>query len=162
MSQIGSLSFACKVVKQAGQMFLRCLIDLSTSVTNLNHHISLSAEVRADIHCWIEFLPSWNRVEFIQQDLVTSHSLCLFTDASFQGFGAVYRQHWFSQPWPASFSHHHINFLELFAILAAGFFFLLYFTQATGSTLTNKQILFYTHSECILTFEYQVLVEIKI
>ena len=49
LSLIGSLSFACKVVKP-GRMFLRRLIDLSTSVTNLNHHISLSSEARADIH----------------------------------------------------------------------------------------------------------------
>ena len=89
LSLIGSLSFACKVVKP-GRMFLCRLIDLSTSVTNLNHHISLSPEARADIHWWIDFLPSWNGVEFIQQDLVTSHSLRLFTDASLLGFGAVY------------------------------------------------------------------------
>ena len=89
LSLIGSLSFACKVVKP-GRMFLRRLIDLSTSVTNLNHHISLSSEARADIHWWIDFFPSWNGVEFIQQDLVTSHSLRLFTDASLLGFGAVY------------------------------------------------------------------------
>ena len=92
LSLIGSLSFACKVVKP-GRMFLRRLIDLSTSVTNLNHHISLSSEARADIHWWIDFLPSWNGVELIQQDLVTSHSLRLFTDASLLGFGAVYRSH---------------------------------------------------------------------
>ena len=117
-------------------MFLRRLIDLSTSITNLNHHISLSSEARADIHWWIDFLPSWNGVEFIQQDLVTSHSLRLFTDASLLGFGTVYRSHWIS-----SFSHHHINFLELFAILAAVF--------SWGHDWTNKQILFYTDSECI-------------
>ena len=140
LSLIGSLSFACKVVKP-GRMFLRRLIDLSTSVTNLNHHISLNAEAQADIHWWTEFFPSWNGIEFIQQEVVTSHSLQLFTDASFLGFGAVYRSHWFSMSWPASFSHHHINYLELFAILAV--------VYSWGHKWSNKQILFYTDSECI-------------
>ena len=89
LSLIGSLSFACKVVKP-GRMFLRRLIDLSTSVPNLNHHITLNSEARADIQWWNSFLPSWNGIEFIQQDIITSHSLKLFTDASFLGFGAVY------------------------------------------------------------------------
>ena len=101
LSLIGS--FACKVVK-SGRMFLRRLIDLSTSVPNLNHHITLNSEARADIQWWNSFLHSWNGIEFIQQDIITSHSLKLFTDASFLGFGAVYRSHWFSIPWPSSFS----------------------------------------------------------
>ena len=56
LSLIGSLSFAAKVVKP-GRMFLRCLIDLSTTVSSLNHHITLNAEARADINWWVEFLP---------------------------------------------------------------------------------------------------------
>ena len=48
LSMIGSLSFACKVVKP-GRICLRRLIDLSTTVTCLNHHISLNAEAREDI-----------------------------------------------------------------------------------------------------------------
>ena len=64
LSLIGSLSFAAKVVKP-GRMFLRRLIDLSTSVSSLNHHITLISEGRADIAWWLEFLPSWNGVCFI-------------------------------------------------------------------------------------------------
>ena len=142
LSLIGSLSFACKVVKP-GRMFLRRLIDLSTSVPNLNHHITLNSEARADIQWWNSFLPSWNGIEFIQQDIITSHSLKLFTDASFLGFGAVYRSHWFSIPWPRSFSQFHINYLELFAILAAVF--------SWGHEWSNKQILFFTDSQCVTT-----------
>uniref|UniRef100_A0A7M5X226 Reverse transcriptase domain-containing protein n=1 Tax=Clytia hemisphaerica TaxID=252671 RepID=A0A7M5X226_9CNID len=41
LSLIGSLSFACKVIKP-GRIFLRRLINLSTSVAKLHHHISLS------------------------------------------------------------------------------------------------------------------------
>ena len=46
LSLIGSLSFASKVVKP-GCMFLRRLIELSTTVASLNHHVSLNAEACA-------------------------------------------------------------------------------------------------------------------
>ena len=95
LSLIGSLSFASKVVKP-GRMFLRRLIDLSTTVPNLNHHITLNAESRADILWWLEILPSWNGVCFIQSEPVSSASICLFTDASGLGLGAVYGTHWIS------------------------------------------------------------------
>ena len=43
LSLIGSLSFASKVVKP-GHMFMRRLIDLSTSVSLLHHHLTLTLE----------------------------------------------------------------------------------------------------------------------
>ena len=137
LSLIGSLSFAAKVVKP-GHMFLRRLIDLSTTVSSLHHHINLNAEGRADIQWWVDFLPTWNGVNFIQDDIVTSVSLSLFTDASGSGFGAVYGKYWFSVPWPESFLVYHINIRELFAIVAA--------VCSWGSAWRNQQILFYTDS----------------
>ena len=56
-------------------MFLRRLIDLFTTVSELSHHISLNAEARADILWWHSFLPSRNGFEFIQQTPISSHSL---------------------------------------------------------------------------------------
>ena len=52
LSLIGSLSFASKVVKP-GRMFMRRHIDLSTTVSGLNHRITLNAESRADIQWWL-------------------------------------------------------------------------------------------------------------
>ena len=140
LSLIGSLSFAAKVVKP-GRMFLRRLIDLSTTVDRLHHHIDLNSEARADIQWWLEFLPQWNGVSMFQSDIVTSVSLSLFTDASFQGFGAVYGKHWFSVPWPSSFGSHDINIRELFAIVAA--------VLTWGDRWHNKQILFFTDNMTI-------------
>ena len=140
LSLIGLLSFASKVVKP-GRMFLRRLIDLSTSVASLNHHISLNSEARADIHWWRQFLSSWNGVEMIQTNIVTSHTLRLATDASFKGMGAVYQNQWISAGWPSQSVEHHINFLELFAIVAAVF--------TWGSEWTNQQILIYTDNQAI-------------
>ena len=140
LSLIGSLYFARKVVKP-GRIFLRRLIDLSTTVHNINHHIFLNSEACADINWWSLFLPHWNGIALIQSDPVTSYSLKLFTDASSLGFGAVYDRQWFYAKWPASFSHYHINFLELFAIVASVF--------TWGQSWQNKQIIFYTDSKSI-------------
>ena len=118
LSLIGSLSFASKVVKP-GRMFLRCLIDLSHSVSSLNHHISLNADSCADICWWIDFLPSWNGVNFMHAEPITSVSLSLFTDASGVGFGALYDCKWFLAEWPVTLRSFHINVQELFAIVAA-------------------------------------------
>ena len=140
LSLLGSLSFACKVVKP-GRMFLRRLIDLSTTVHHINHRITLNTEARADITWWITFLPTWNGKELIQSAPVTSYSKKLFTDASLLGFGSVYNNQWFSKKWPAPYKDYHINFLELFAIVASVF--------TWGHDWANQQILFYTDNLCI-------------
>ena len=140
LSLIGSLSFACKVVKP-GRIFLRRLIDLSTTVDRLHHHICLNSEARLDIAWWIKFIETWNGKEFIQSEIVTSHTLELFTDASNIGFGALYGSHWFSVEWPERFHNHHINYKELFAIVAAVF--------TWGLEWQNKQVLFYTDNMII-------------
>ena len=76
LSCIGKLSFAEKVVKP-GIMFLRRFITLSTSVTELHHHINLNASARADIHCWLNFLPSWNGLSLILDEPITADTLWL-------------------------------------------------------------------------------------
>lgn len=141
LSLIGSLSFAAKVVKP-GRMFLRRLIDLSTTVASLNHHITLNGEARLDIQWWVDFLPSWNGVCFIQGDPITAASLSLFTDASGVGFGAVFRNSWFCAPWPPTFHPFHINILELFAIVAA--------VRTWGREWRNLQIIIYTDNASIV------------
>lgn len=51
LSLIGSLSFACKVIKP-GRIFLRQPIDLSTTLSKLHHHIDLTHPERADLKMW--------------------------------------------------------------------------------------------------------------
>ena len=133
MSLIGKLSFAAKVVKP-GRLFVRRLIDLSTKVKRLNHHLALNAEAQEDILWWFRFLRSWNGVSLIQSSPVTSDDFTLFTDASgVLGLGAVYRSHWFSHPWPNHLLHHSINFKELFAIVVAA--------KIWGHTWRNQQVI---------------------
>ena len=142
LSLIGSLSFAAKVVKP-GRMFLRRLIDLSSTVKKLHHHISLSSEARKDISWWSTFLPSWNGVSLFQEELVSSVSLNLFTDASNLGIGGTLGNKWFSCEWPAGFLQFHINFKEVFAI---------YVAIATWAThLRNKQIVVFCDNLAIVS-----------
>lgn len=58
---IGSLSFACMVIK-SGHIFLRCLISLPTKVSKLNHRLDISLSVRSDLLMWFDLLKSRNEV----------------------------------------------------------------------------------------------------
>ena len=122
LSLIGKLSFAAKVVP-AGRLFLRRLLDLSTTVRKLHHHISLNAEARADIRWWDSFLPSWNGVAmFLDPEWTAADSLQLYTDASGSlGFGAYFNGAWFRGDWQPHqrLPLHSIQWQELFAIVAA-------------------------------------------
>ena len=135
LSLIGKLSFAAKVVKP-GRMFLRRLIALSTTAAKLNHHIYLNNEARADIEWWCQFLHNCNGMSIIPTHYIDSNQLCLFTDASNLGFGALYHHEWFSLPWPSAFTTYHINVKELFAIVAAVF--------TWGHHWHNKQIILFS------------------
>ena len=142
LSLIGALSFTCKVVK-CGRFFMRRLIDLSMTVTSLNHHISLNSEAQADIAWWLEFLPSWNGMELIQPPPITSFDIELSSDASALGIGAACGNHWISYPistfacltWTSQSDKFDINFWELFALVVAVF--------AWGDTWNDKQILIF-------------------
>ena len=140
LSIIGKLSFVCKIVRP-GRIFLRRLITLSTSVTKLHHHITMNNEARADIQWWIEFLPSWSRCSIIPDPTPTySDALELFTDASFLGLGAIFRNQWIQAEWPEHLKSKSIDFMELFAILTA--------TITWGSHFRGKRIVFIsTHFE---------------
>ena len=140
LSLIGTLSFACKVVKP-GRIFLRRIIDLSCTVNRPSHHISLNIEARADIQWWITFAPAWNGQAMMQSpDIVTSTSLELFTDASGLGIGAVYGRRWLSSSWPPEISSAitDINTRELVAIAAA--------VLAWGNHWADRQILIHTNN----------------
>lgn len=117
LSLIGSLSFACKVIKP-GRIFLRRLIDLSTTVSKLHHHIDITSSVRLDLSMWSSLLSFWNGTSVIQSS-ISSVDLNLFTDASFKGFGAFFDGSWVSSPWLSNVSSFNIATLELFAFYTA-------------------------------------------
>ena len=148
LSLIGSLSFACKVIKP-GRIFLRRLIDLSTTVSKLHHHIDLTQPVRADLKMWSKFLQSWNGCSSFLSPPVSTDIINLFTDASFLGFGAYFDNLWFSEAWPdsvqAAITSRKINiaFLELFSVLVS--------VSSWGDILRHCQIVGFTDNEAIVS-----------
>ena len=128
LSLIGCLSFAAKVVKP-GRLFLRRLIDISTTVNQLHHRIHLSYEARQDILWWLSFLPHWNGIAYFQSQPVSSADLHLYTDASSLGLGGVFGNSWFSVPltmflditWFPRGEPFDVNFWELLALVVAFF-----------------------------------------
>lgn len=119
-SLMGKLNFFSKVVLP-GRLFVRRLIDLSTTVKMPSHHVTINREARDDIHWWCEFLQSWNQSSFIPDPRrIYSTDLLLFTDAAkLIGLGGVFGSAWIQSEWNEATRDKDIDFKELFAILAA-------------------------------------------
>ena len=143
LSLIGKLSFASRAVP-AGRLFLRRLITLSTTVSQLHHHIRINAEARADIAWWQSFLPSWNgTAKFVSPDVTTAADFDLFTDASGTlGCGGYFRGEWFHYDWLPHQRQQSIQWKELFAVVAAA--------RTWGSAWTGKRIRFYCDNQAVV------------
>ena len=142
LSLIGKLAFACKVVPP-GRIFLRRLIDLSTSVSRLHHHITLNREAKADLHWWLNFLPSWSGTSLLlQSHWSLAPDLQLATDASYSGYGGYWASHWFSQPWPSSLRHYPIAWREMYAVLVA--------CTTWGTAWQRRRILFHCDNSAVV------------
>ena len=142
LSLIGKLNF-CATVVRSGRLFVRRLIDLSTTVTEMHHYVTLNAEAKDDIHWWCEFLPQWNCHSIIPDPLVIkSTDIKLFTDAAKTiGFGALMDKAWIQSVWPPHLKDADIDYKELFAIMAA--------TLTWGSSWSGKRIVFVTDNKPI-------------
>ena len=141
LSLIGKLGSICKVVRP-GRMFSRRLIDLSTTVAKMHHHINLNKEACADISWWKKFLPDWDQRSLIPiPHLILSSDLKLFTDASDQGYGAVYGSAWIQGSWGSHKHDHSIDYRELFAIVAAA--------MTWGHDWSGRRVVFITDNKPI-------------
>lgn len=139
LSLIGSLSFACKVIKP-GRMFLRRLIDLSITAPYLHSKITITTESNKDILWWLTFIETWNGRSKIQEPIIDSSSLQLFSDASNLGIGGFFHGRWFSVPW--SGEQLCITYRELVAVKAC--------IATWGQLLRHKQIWMNTDNEAII------------
>lgn len=119
LSLIGVLAHACKAVR-AGRTFLRRLIDLSTVVKHLDHHVRLSKEARSDIEWWFQFSEEWNGVAIMRGPKEARASVTLTSDASGGwGCGAFCGIQWFMLKWAGSIEGCHITVKELVPIVIA-------------------------------------------
>ena len=117
---IGKLSFSCKVLP-AGRIFLRRLIDLSTTVKQLHHHIRLTSEARLDLQWWLTFLPHWSgRSLILESHWTLNTTMLLFTDASgSEGWGAYCSGRWLQDRWSPEQQKMNITWKELYVIVMA-------------------------------------------
>ena len=141
LSLIGKLHHISLVVTP-GRLFLRRLITLSTTVKHNHHHINMNSEAREDIHWWCEWLPTWNSSSIIPQTRhILSSDICLFTDASGKGLGAVYGEEWIQAAWDDDFAAKDVDFQEGFAIVAAA--------CTWGSRWAGSRVIFVTDNKPI-------------
>ena len=118
LSLIGILHHAASIVRP-GRSFLRRLIDLSMSVSELHHHVRLNLHARSDIAWWHAFLECWNGLSLFS---IHSQQLVLTSDASGSwGCGAYFESHWFQFQWP-EYAPANIATKEFIPILFAAVF----------------------------------------
>ena len=134
LSLVGSLSFACKVVR-AGRSFLAKMIHLAYSVKQLHHNIRISNHIQQDISIWKVFLKHWNGRNLFLCKEPLSYGAEFSTDASGSlGFGGFHSDEWFTEPWSSRQAvKWDIVAKELYPILIAG--------QEWGSGWGGKRIL---------------------
>ena len=77
-SLFSRLNFASQVVR-LGRSFVSYLIKLSTTVTELHHHVWLTEKGHLDISMWIKFLSGWNGVSMFLHDDITSSADLQYT-----------------------------------------------------------------------------------
>ena len=143
LSLIGKLNWACRVIP-AGRIFLRRLIDLSTTARLPHHHISMNLEARRDIALWQRFLPTWNGRAIIPDPYWSrSPDLALFTDASGTlGYGIYYSGHWIADTWPPPLQGRSIQWKELYPIALACLLW--------GHSWSGKKILFHCDNQAVV------------
>ena len=119
-SLIGHLHHAAKVV-WPGRTFLRRMIDLLCCFRSREHPIRLSVEFHKDIQWWSDFLTSWHGVSFwLFPGLSASTDVEVTSDATGSlGFGAYFKNEWFSGGWAPSQYDQSIAYKELFPVVVA-------------------------------------------
>lgn len=119
LSLLGHMNFATRCVKP-GRSFVSHLISMSTTVRELHFRIRLTEECRSDLSMWALFLRHWNGVSFFLDDHVTtSADLHLYTDATNEAFGGIYRNQWFKGDFPEELKQHEpsMALFELYPIV---------------------------------------------
>lgn len=139
---LGHLNFASRVILP-GRSFVSHLIQLSTTVKELHHHIHLNQQCQSDIRMWKDFLLHWNGISlFYDNHLTSAADMELFTDASSTiGFGGYFGNRWFASSWPNAIvqqleATHVISmaFMELYPIVVAAILW--------GESWSTKKVLF--------------------
>ena len=97
------------------------MIDLSSAVKELHHHVRLNLAFRSDLQWWALFLEGWNGVSLFSSVISRAPAATLTTDASGSwGCGAFTSSgQWFQFAWPEVWKGVHITVKELLLIVVA-------------------------------------------
>ena len=120
----GTLNFLCKCIVP-GRTFLRRLYAAGAHLSNPNHHLPVSSEMKTDLKLWLAFLktPTAYSRPFLDFEEVTSRDIDFYTDASRNshlGCGGINGQDWFIMQWEEAFIEKFepsIAYLELYAVI---------------------------------------------
>ena len=93
---LGGLVSYCSYVVRGGRTFSRRIFDLSASYTRRSNHIPLDDAIKEDLRWWLAFCGVFNGKACIIRD---RHPIPLYSDASFEGFGAWLGKDWFYGCW---------------------------------------------------------------
>lgn len=138
-SLLGKLNFACRIMPM-GRIFCRRLSAATSGVRMPHHFIRLSAEHKADLRVWEEFLATYNGRSLWMAPVVSAFDFDLYTDAAGSlGFGAYCQGAWCAEAWPeewrvAGFLSN-LVLLELFPIVVA--------LDIWGSRFQNRRVCFH-------------------
>ena len=121
------------------------MIDLSTTVKQLHHHIKLTTDARLDIRWWLDFLPQWSGKTLILENHWTpSTRMQLFTDASGTiSWGAYWCGKWLQGRWSKLQLYMDIAWKELFTIVMA--------IHTWGSLWQRQKILFHCDNQAVIS-----------
>ena len=142
-SLIGHLHHAAKVV-WPGRSFLYRMIDLLRCFRKPDHPIRLNSEFQLDLQWWHRFLSSWNGVYFwLFPGMSATPDLEVTSDASGSlGFGAYFRNEWFTGSWAPSQAAQSIAYKELFPIVIAA--------RVWGSSWSQRHVLFRSDNDSVV------------
>ena len=108
-SLVGKLAFLCRAI-WPGRAFLRRLYDLLSQGKKKSHHISLSLEVKRDLHMWLKFLENYNGVSMIRMIDTGQWDEQMWSDSAGNiGWAALYKKSWIQGLWPESWKSINIS-----------------------------------------------------
>lgn len=150
-SLVGSLSFACKVVRP-GRFYLRRLIThmalvLRVTTSRTRAHHTLPAAAIEDVRWWLQWVEHWNGISLLYDvEWTRADKLELFTDACLIGYGVLCGSRWYAGRWDEKQraaavrqSRESMPFFELYALVSAAVTF--------GADWQGRKILF--HCDCL-------------
>lgn len=145
-SLLGLLVFTSRVIPM-GRVFTRRLFSSTCGLKSPYAHIRLTSSIKEDLKIWQKFLDDFNGRSLWQEELTSTVSLDLFTDAAGAfGYGAYFQGRWSAEAWPDDWIKMKLNrnilFLELFPVFVS--------IVIWGPFFSNKRLLLHSDNKGVV------------